>query len=324
MVLVSQGAKAAVWVVGGTVLLAAIAVGLYFGGKLLWGELAGYIRPGDATERKDLVNIFVLIGAGIVGALTAFAALLNTYFSRRNLQNAREALRVQRKLDERRALDDALQAYLEQMGDLLTDHKLKNAQPDNAVALLARAQTLTVLGRLDGSRKGNLLVFVYGAGLMSPDLPKGDAVLDLSKGDAVLDLSGADLSGADLTSADLSGADLRHANLTRANLSGALLLRGTNLSGANLTGADLLDANFYEADLSDTNLTEATRWTKWQLQLAKSLSGATMPNGQPYGNWLQELKESGGYLSKSQEADLAAWLKDRKGRGEDGENSGSS
>jgi hypothetical protein len=60
------------------------------------------------------------------------------------------------------------------MGDLLTDHQLKKERPgpDNAVALLARAQTLTVLGRLDARRKGELLLFVYGAGLISPDLPK--------------------------------------------------------------------------------------------------------------------------------------------------------
>jgi hypothetical protein len=171
MNLVRRGAKAAVLVLGAIVLLAAIAVVAYFGGKWLWGELGAYIRPGDATERNDLVNIFVLISAGIVGALTALAALLNAYFTRRNLQNAREALRQQRDLDERHTQDDALQAYLKQMGELLTDHKLKEEQPReglpwNAVELLARAQTLTVLGRLDARRKRDLLLFIHGAGLI--------------------------------------------------------------------------------------------------------------------------------------------------------------
>src|SRR3712207_3974058 len=162
MKFVRSGAKAAVLKLGAIVLLAAIAVGAYFGSKWLWGELAAYIRPGDATERKDLVNVFVLIGAGIVGTLTALAALLNAYFSRRNLQNARAALHRQRDLAERRAQDDALQAYLEQMGGLLTVHKLKEAQPEDAVALLARAQTLTVLGRLSAWGKRDLLLFVHG------------------------------------------------------------------------------------------------------------------------------------------------------------------
>jgi hypothetical protein len=126
MKFVRNGAKAAVLVLGAIVLPVAVAVGAYFGGKWLWGELAAYIRPGDATERKDLVNIIVLIGAGIVGALTALCALLNAYFTRRNLQNAREAMRQQRELEDRqheleeqRSQEDALQSYFEQMGDLL-------------------------------------------------------------------------------------------------------------------------------------------------------------------------------------------------------------
>jgi hypothetical protein len=138
-------------------------------------------RP--ATERKDLVNIIVLIGAGTVGALTAFAAILNAYISSRNLQNAQEALRQERALDERRSQDDALQAYFKQIGELLTDHKLKEAQPENAVSMLARAQTLTVLRRLDAERKKDLLLFLYGAELIRKD-------------DAVVNLLGARLTGA--------------------------------------------------------------------------------------------------------------------------------
>ena len=85
-----------------------IAIGLvvvtsaWLGGKWLWVELETYIRPGTATERKDLANIFVLIAAGVIGALTAIAALGNLYFSRKNLQNAQAALRQQRDLDVRR------------------------------------------------------------------------------------------------------------------------------------------------------------------------------------------------------------------------------
>jgi hypothetical protein len=140
-------------------------------------------RPTTATERKDLVNIIVLIGAGTVGALTAFAAILNAYISSRNLQNAQEALRQERALDERRSQDDALQAYFKQIGELLTDHKLKEAQPENAVSMLARAQTLTVLRRLDAERKKDLLLFLYGAELIRKD-------------DAVVNLLGARLTGA--------------------------------------------------------------------------------------------------------------------------------
>jgi uncharacterized protein YjbI with pentapeptide repeats len=53
-------------------------------------------------------------------------------------------------------------------------------------------------------------------------------------------------------------------------------LRDTTLSGALLSGADL----------SGANLTNATV-TQEQLDEAKSLNGATMPNGQKYEDWLK-------------------------------------
>jgi uncharacterized protein YjbI with pentapeptide repeats len=393
---VHRSAKATVWVLGAIVLLAALTVGAYFGGKWLWGELAGYIRPRTPTERKDLVNIVVLIGAGIVGTLTAFAAILNAYISSRNLQHAQEALRQERMLDERRAQDDALQAYFNQIGGLLTEHELKEAQPDDAVALLAQAQTLTVLRRLDGKRKRDLLQYVHSAGLIHKD----NAVVnllgaDLSSADlsytplSETSLSGAILIGANLSfaplfetnlsdaslrrvklmGAKLIGADLSNANLNGANLSSAQLnaaiLRGAtlrhdldlisntitsanltnadfgdaDLTGADLTGADLSNAILIGADLSDTILTGTKGWTDRQLMGAKSLEGATMPNGQRYEEWLEDEDIRGWYLQwesrKKPWADqlkdmesrgefvgsqniYLAWLKDRESRGEDG------
>ena len=53
-----------------------------------------------------------------------------------------------------------------------------------------------------------------------------------------------------------------------ANLSGA------NLSGANLSGANLSGANLYNA-----NLQNAIGVTVQELQQAKSLQGAIMPDG---------------------------------------------
>ena len=61
-------------------------------------------------------------------------------------------------------------------------------------------------------------------------------------------------------------------DLTGANLSKA------DLSKANLSGADLSDADLSDADLSRANLSGATV-TNEQLAGAKSLQGATMPDG---------------------------------------------
>jgi uncharacterized protein YjbI with pentapeptide repeats len=80
-------------------------------------------------------------------------------------------------------------------------------------------------------------------------------------------LNGADLRGCRLGEADLSGADLSGVNLNVGDLAGASL-RGANLGGVKLMGADLS-----RADLSGTGITQA------ELEQARSLEGATLPDG---------------------------------------------
>ena len=70
--------------------------------------------------------------------------------------------------------------------------------------------------------------------------------------------------------------------------SGVAIMLEANLSGANLrrtylTGAALTEANLSRADLSAAALTEAVlgraKVTSEQLDSARSLEGATMPDG---------------------------------------------
>ena len=85
-------------------------------------------------------------------------------------------------------------------------------------------------------------------------------------------LFGAFLVEADLGSADLSRADLMRADLGGANLNGAdlskTILRETNLTMVNLSGADLTGADLLGAKVDQKRLDQA-----------KSLKGATMPDG---------------------------------------------
>ena len=83
-------------------------------------------------------------------------------------------------------------------------------------------------------------------------------------------------------------------------LSGAYL-NDTDLVTADLGGAELSDAKLRSANLSDANLEGTQEVSDEQLAEAKSLTGATMPNGQKYEDWLKS-----------------------KGSGEDGENGGAS
>ena len=289
----------------------------------------------------------------IVPAVLAIGGYLFTRTENRATQGAAE----------RRAQDEALQAYLDQMSGMLIPNKdqpsLYKARPGDSLSSVARARTLTVLPRLEGVRKARVVQFLYESGLIAktrPILALSGAYLagaDLREANLVgADLSKANLAGADLSGAYyldgaiLGGADLREANLSWANLTGADLsgaylhgadldmttlteanlrgakLRGTNLGGAYLGGAllhgailseaNLRRANLGEANLRDTNLTGADLTGAYKdtdeglkqlipneelARQAKSLEHATMPDGQQYEDW----------------------IKDKEGRGEDGE-----
>jgi uncharacterized protein YjbI with pentapeptide repeats len=174
----------------------------------------------------------------------------------------------QQALAEQRAQDEALQAYLSQMSSLLLEKDLRVADKDSEVRTLARARTLTVLGRLDPSRKTAVYQFLVDADLVQ-SIDERDPIISLNGADLGganvsdanlrnADLNGADLNGADLSEGDLSEADLSFVDLKGASLSDVDLrgsiLRDANLSVAILRGADLSDAYLRGADLSNANL----------------------------------------------------------------------
>jgi hypothetical protein len=73
----------------------------------------------------------------------------------------------ERELAEQRAQDEALQSYLDQMGQLLLKEDLRNSQQEDISGTLARARTVTVLRSLDGDGKGSVLQFLYESGLIT-------------------------------------------------------------------------------------------------------------------------------------------------------------
>lgn len=75
--------------------------------------------------------------------------------------------------------------------------------------------------------------------------------------------------------ADLADADLSYLNLSGTNL------RDANLRGANLRRCDMRGVNLHNADLRGADLTAALV-TEEQLAHAKSLAGATLPDGTIY------------------------------------------
>jgi Pentapeptide repeats (8 copies) len=170
--------------------------------KSLWG-----------LRGKTIWDWLPILGALLVPVVIAAGTWAITWQQGKIEDQRAEA---ERKLAEQRAQDEALQAYLDQMSQLLRAEDLRNSEEGSEPRTLARARTLTVLGRLDSSRKGRLLQFLYEAKLID----KREPIVELTGADASdADLSRTLLGGADLKGVDLSGAGLSRAVLVEADLS---------------------------------------------------------------------------------------------------------
>jgi uncharacterized protein YjbI with pentapeptide repeats len=197
---------------------------------------------------------------------------------------------AERELAEQRAQDETLQAYLDQMSQLILERKLLEVEqgvpvhePGDPVHTLSQARTSTAILGLDAQHNVSVTRFLIDSGLAVRSKTSARLLRESTLSDATLsgahlpnaDLGDADLNGADLSDAlmvnanligtDLSGADLSDAlldnadlvaNLPNAGLSSARLI-GADLSGANLLGADFYDANLIGAELSDAVLLKA-------------------------------------------------------------------
>jgi uncharacterized protein YjbI with pentapeptide repeats len=259
------------------------------------GLVAGVAAVVDNKGLWDWLDLL------IVPAVLALVGLLFTASQNRAAQAAAQADQ------DRQTQDEALQAYLERIG-LLLDRGLRSERDTTDLRTLADAHTLTVLGRLDGRRKRDVIRFLRRSGLIYADQPR------------VIALDGADLAGADcegmrLCNRQYSGADLvgetdlnaraeqlgvdpfeigrpvGPVNLMRVDLAGANS-RDADLGGATLTGADLNGADLRGANLSYARLDFARGISEEQLhEQCKLLVGATMPNGQMYEDWLKDRED---------------------------------
>ena len=194
--------------------VAAVVAATIYG---VWWLLGWYIRPESPTDRKDHGQVIV-VGIGAIGAtITAIIGWRNLKQSQRSTETTIENTRL---IEEDRAQNDALQKYLEQMGQLLTEVELRQSEKGSDARVLARSQTLTVLQGLSADRKRILLRFLYESHLID----RGD--------DTIVDLAGADLRGANVSLAYLHEADLREANLRGAKVSQKQLEACGSLNGA--------------------------------------------------------------------------------------------
>lgn len=143
--------------------------------------------------------------------------------------------RTELKISSTALEEEALQTYFDRMSTLLIDSKLRQSTRGDEARSIARSRTLTIVRRLNGTRKGLLLRFLYEAEL-------------IKKGAQIISLRGAELDLAELAKANLRWSDLSWSSLKRANFTKSLL------HGANLTGAQLSESNFKDARLVGATL----------------------------------------------------------------------
>src|SRR5215469_13489746 len=142
--------------------------------------ILGYIYnwPWAGLHGKTLYDLLQLL---IIPAVLALGGYLFNYTTSRNEQKATQLrARTEREATEKRAqterdvaLDNqreqALQAYIDSMSELLLEKKLRESGENDEVRTIARVRTLTVLPRLDGRRKASVVQFLYESGLIHKD-----------------------------------------------------------------------------------------------------------------------------------------------------------
>jgi Pentapeptide repeats (8 copies) len=233
-------------------------------------------KPERKGTRKKVNSLarFLKAWATPLSILIAAATLLwSVYqFNAQQQSDSQKAVqqqqltRLQEMANQQHVLDQqrqtTLDTYLDRISDLLLTQHLLASQPVDEVRVLAEARTYTAVRNLDGARKGTLVRYLLGAGLISESQP-------------IINVSNADLSGAIFTNANLRGTDFSGAKLLAVPASSDVncAIAPCSTGGGDLRGGDLPGADLMGADLSGAKITTA------QLNQAASLKGAIMPNG---------------------------------------------
>jgi Zn-dependent protease with chaperone function len=150
------------------VLFIAFVVLVIFGGYKLNWDWTGF--NGNSKSGKTLWDWMQLLFIPVVLAIAGFwfnhrerkAAELRAEIEQNAAERRAEAeqeieqqrTKAEREISEDSQREAALQAYINNMSELLLHEKLRESGPNDEVRKIARVRTLTVLPRLDGDRSG--------------------------------------------------------------------------------------------------------------------------------------------------------------------------
>ncbi len=189
------------------------------------------------------------------------------------INNVQKHYKIEQKRDQESNEDqqraEALQNYLGRMSDLLLDERLYDDadkdDKDNPLRVIGRSLTVAILQRLDSSRKGIVLDFLYTANLITKKSVISLKKADLSEISYTTDASvledpfldklewGGTLMYELISPRNFSNIDLFGTNLSKVNFQNAFLYQArfayANLTRSNLSWAKLVEANFVKAIL---------------------------------------------------------------------------
>src|SRR5215216_4298533 len=121
------------------------------------GASLGWTGFGDKTF-WDWLQLLSALAIPVV--LAAAGLWFTSQQDQRQQQIENQRAEAERELAEQRAQDEALQAYLDQMSQLMLDRKLLEAEQGDPVHTLAQARTSTVILRLDSEHNESVTRFL--------------------------------------------------------------------------------------------------------------------------------------------------------------------
>jgi uncharacterized protein YjbI with pentapeptide repeats len=164
------------------------------------------------------------------------------------VKSSNEASNV--KKENERSKNNILDNYITVMTELVLNRKIISSEEDYRIAAIARTRTILALENLDGSRKGQVIQFLYETSLIS-----ANPIIDLNG----MNIRDAEINNIVLTDAEIRGAYFNNSSLINANLEGAILIgsdfENSNLSGTKLKNTDLSFVNFTKAKLTNIDFT---------------------------------------------------------------------
>ena len=144
---------------------------------IAWPRWTGF---RGMTLRNWLELLVVPLALVVIGLV--FTMLQDARQQEIENQRAQQAQKIEnqraqaeRELAEQRAQDEALQAYLDQMSQLMLERKLLEAEPGDAVHTLAQARSSTAILRLDSEHNESVTRFL----LISAQISKPQILLAL-------------------------------------------------------------------------------------------------------------------------------------------------